>query len=255
MLRKTLKWIAPVLVLGYVACSAWLYFAQDALLYHPEFTHADAAQTNYALRRDGVTLRGWVVNPGQARALIYYGGNADAVQTMREDYGRWAPDRSVYLVAYRGYGASEGKPSQDALFGDALALYDEVRSRHASVAVIGRSMGSGVAAWVASQRPLEKLVLVTPFDSIADIAQRRFPMFPVQLMMRDRYDSWRYAPVVHCPVLVLQAPLDRVVPADSTARLLTRFAPPPRLVVIPGSGHGNIVADPAYGQAVADFLR
>jgi len=255
MLRKILKWMVLVLVLGYLACSASLYFAQGSLLYHPERTRAEAAQTDYALRRDDITLRGWVVNPGQARALIYFGGNADAVQSMRADYGRWAPDRSVYLVAYRGYGASEGRPSQQALFGDALAIYDDVRARHASVAVIGRSLGSGVATWVASQRPLEKLVLVTPFDSIADIAQRRFPIFPVQLMMRDRYDSWRYAPAVRCPVLVLQAPQDRVVPADSTARLLTRFTPPPRRVVIAGTGHGNIVADPAYGQAISDFLR
>ena len=254
-MTRFLKWTAAVLLLAWLAGAAGLYFAQGILLYHPEYTRVEAAQTDYALQRAGVTLRGWVVHPGQARALIYYGGNGDAVQTMREDYGRWAPDHSVYLLAYRGYGASGGKPGQEALFGDALALYDEVRSHHASVAVIGRSLGSGVATWVASQRPLEKLVLVTPFDSIADIAQRRFPMFPVQLMMRDRYDSWRYAPTVHCPVLVLQAPLDRVVPADSTARLLTRFTPPPRVVVIPGSGHGNIVADPAYGQAVADFLR
>ena len=255
MLRKILKWSALLLALGYLACASALYLVQGSLLYHPEHTHAAAAETSYALRRGAVTLRGWVVNPGQPRALIYFGGNGDAVQTMREDYGRWAPDRTVYLVAYRGYGASDGRPSQDALFGDALAIYDEVRSRHTAVAVIGRSLGSGVATFLASQRPLEKLVLVTPFDSIARIAQARFPLFPVDLMMRDRYDSWRYAPAVHCPVLVLVAPQDRVVPAASTARLLPLFRPPPQVLDIPGSGHGNIVGEPAYGQAVAAFLR
>lgn len=255
MLRKILKWSALLLVLGYLACGTALYLVQDSLLYHPEHTHAAAAETNYALRRGEVTLRGWVVNPGRPRALIYFGGNGDAVQTMREDYGRWAPDRSVYLVAYRGYGASDGQPSQDALFGDALAIVDEVRARHSSVAVIGRSLGSGVATFVASQRQLEKLVLVTPFDSIAHVAQARFPLFPVSLMMRDRYDSWRYASAVHCPVLALVAPLDRVVPAASTARLLPRFNPPPQVIDIPGSGHGDIVSAPAYGQAVAAFLR
>jgi pimeloyl-ACP methyl ester carboxylesterase len=254
-MRNFLKWTAAVLLLGWLGCAAWLYFAQDSLLYHPEHGHADPAQTDYALRRGVVTLRGWVMNPGRQRALIYFGGNGDAVQAYREDYARWAPDRTVYLVAYRGYGASEGQPSQDALFGDALAIYDDVRSRHASVAVVGRSLGSGVATWVASQRPLEKLVLVTPFDSIAQIAAARFPLFPVNLLIRDRYDSFRYAPAVHCPLLVLVAPLDRVVPADSTARLVRLFTPPPQVTDIPGSGHGNIVAAPAYGAAVSAFLR
>jgi pimeloyl-ACP methyl ester carboxylesterase len=252
---RLLKWIAALLLLAWLAGAAALYLAQARLLYHPEHSRVDPAQTDYSLSRDGLTLRGWVVNPGQPRALIYYGGNGDAVQNYREDYARWAPDRSVYLLAYRGYGASEGSPGQDALFGDALALYDAVRARHASVAVVGRSLGSGVATWVAAQRPLEKLVLVTPFDSIARIAAARFPLFPVNLLIRDRYDSFRYAPSVHCPLLVLVAAHDQVVPADSTARLLPLFTPAPRVITIPGSGHGDIVAKPAYGQAVAEFLR
>ena len=252
---RLLKWTVAVLLLAWLAGAATLYLAQTRLLYHPEHTRVEPAQTDYSLVREGVTLRGWVLNPGQPRALIYYGGNGDAVQDYRQDYARWAPDRSVYLLAYRGYGASEGQPSQDALFGDALALYDAVRGHHASVAVVGRSLGSGIATYVAAQRPLEKLVLVTPFDSIARIAQARFPIFPVQLMMRDRYDSYRYAPAVHCPLLVLAAEHDRVVPAASTARLLPLFTPPPRVITIPGTGHGDIVAAPAYGQAVAEFLR
>lgn len=255
MLRKLLRWLALVLALGYVGWAALLYLAQDKLLYHPEATHAGTADANYSLRRGEVTLRGWVVNAGQPRALIYFGGNGDAVQTMRADYARWAPDRTVYLVAYRGYGASDGKPRQDALFGDALAIFDDVRGRHAAVAVVGRSLGSGVATYVASQRPVERLVLVTPFDSIARIAQARFPMFPVEWMMRDRYDSWRYAPAVHCPVLALVASHDGVVPASSTARLLPLFQPPPQSITLPDTGHGSIVAAPAYGEAIAAFLR
>lgn len=254
-MTRILKWAAAVLLLGYLGCGAALYFAQRSLLYHPEHTRVDAAQTNYTLQRGDVTLRGWVLNPGRPRALVYFGGNGDAVQTMGGDYARWAPDRTVYLVAYRGYGASGGRPSQEALFGDALAIYDDLRSRHAAVAAVGRSLGSGVATWLASQRPLEKLILVTPFDSVARIAQGRFPIFPVGLLLRDRYDSWRYAPAVHCPLLVLVAPLDQVVPAASTARLVRRFSPPPQVIDIPGSGHGSIVGDPAYGEAVAAFLR
>lgn len=254
-MRKLLKWGAIVAVAGYLACGAGLYFAQRSFLYHPQYTRVPADQTDFSLRRDGLTLRGWVVNPGRDRALIYFGGNGDAVQTMRGDYAAMAPDRTVYLLAYRGYGASEGEPTEQGLLGDALALYDEVRGRHSAIAVVGRSLGSGVATWVASQRPVERLVLVTPYDSIARIAQGRFPLFPVSSMMRDPYESFRYAPRVHCPVLVLAAQDDRVIPAASTARLMQSFQPSPAYRLIEHSGHGDIVNKPEYTQAVSAFLR
>ena len=255
MLRKALRWGAILLVLAYAGAAAYLEVAQRSFLYFPQGTHVAPAQTNYALKRGEVTLRGWVVNPGQGRALIYFGGNGDAVQNMREDYARWAAGRTVYLVAYRGYGASDGAPTEAALFSDALAIYDDVRTRQQDIAVVGRSLGSGVATYLASQRPLQRLVLVTPFDSIARIAQGRFPMFPAALMMQDKYESWRYAPAVHCPVLVIAAQNDRVVPAASTARLMERFSPRPQFIRIDNVGHGNIIGDPAYAAAITDFLR
>ena len=255
MFRKILVWSAAVLVLGYIGSAIFMDLEQRSFLYFPQHTHVEPGQTDYALQRGAVTLRGWVMNPGQSSALIYFGGNGDAVQNMREDYARWGAGRTVYLVAYRGYGASDGTPTEAALFGDALAIYDDVRTRQPDIAVVGRSLGSGVATYLASQRPLQRLVLVTPFDSIARIAQRRFPMFPAALMMRDKFESWRYAPAVHCPVLVIAAQNDRVVPADSTARLMEKFSPTPQFIRIDRVAHGSIVGDPAYAAAVTDFLR
>ena len=255
MLRKALSWGAALLVLAYAGAAAYLEVAQRSFLYFPQGTHVDPAQTNYALKRGAVTLRGWVVNPGQGRALIYFGGNGDAVQNMREDYARWAAGRTVYLVAYRGYGASDGTPTEAALFSDALAIYDDVRTRQQDIAVVGRSLGSGVATWLAAQRPVQKLVLVTPFDSIARVAQGRFPIFPAGLMLKDKYESWRYAPQVRCPVLVLEAQNDGIVPADSTAHLLEKFSPAPKFIEIDHVGHNNIIRDPVYAAAITDFLH
>lgn len=255
MLRKTLSWSAVLLVLAYAGTAAYLELAQRSFLYFPQGTRVEPGQTDYALQRGDVTLRGWVMNPGQSRALIYFGGNGDAVQKMREDYARWGAGRTVYLVAYRGYGASDGTPTEAALFGDALAIYDDVRTRQQDIAVIGRSLGSGVATYLASQRPLERLALVTPFDSVARVAQGRFPIFPVGLMLKDKYESWRYAPQVRCPVLVLEAQHDGIVPAESTTRLLEKFQPPPRFIEIDHVGHNDIIHDPVYAAAITDFLR
>ena len=88
------------------------------------------AGTTLHLAVAGTPLRGWEVNPGRPRGLVYFGGNGEAVQHLRPELERRFPDHTCYLLAYRGYGASEGRPSERALVGDALALMDHVATRH-----------------------------------------------------------------------------------------------------------------------------
>ena len=95
--------------------------------------------------------------------------------------------------------------------------------QHPDVIVIGRSLGTGVAARLASTRPVAKLVLVTPYDSLLGIAQRQFPLFPVRWLLIDKYESWRYVPGIKAPVLILRAEHDELIPAASTEALRARF--------------------------------
>src|SRR5581483_3606208 len=108
----------------------------------------------------------------------------------------------------RGYGGSSGKASEAALFEDGLTLFDEVQKAHPQVEVVGRSLGSGVAVYVASLRPAARLVLVTPYDSIAEIGARQFPFVPVKWLLLDRFESWKYAPQVTAPTLIIAAEHD-----------------------------------------------
>jgi pimeloyl-ACP methyl ester carboxylesterase len=126
---------------------------------------------------------------------------------------------------YRGYGGSSGTPSEKAFFADALALFDKVHASHFEIDVVGRSLGSGVAVYLASQRPVERLVLVTPFDSLQEIAAALFPFFPVRWLLLDRFESWKYAPQVSAPTLIIAAGHDEVVPRASTELLRSRFKP------------------------------
>ena len=137
-------------------------------------------------------------------------------------------------MPYRGYGGSDGEPDRDAMLADALALYDEVAKRHPGqpVAVVGRSLGSGVAAWVASRRPVAKLVLVTPFDSLGKVAKVHYPWLPVDLLLRERYDSADWLRGRREPTLVLRASDDRAVPAANTDALLAALPPTTQVVAI-----------------------
>lgn len=243
-------------LLAYAAVCGLMYFNQRDFIYFPQLTHGDLA-TDFALERDGVTLRGWAVNPGQPDPILYFGGNAERVEGNRDDFAAWFPRRSVYLLAYRGYGASQGEPSEAALAGDAVALYDLVRSRHPGqrISLIGRSLGSGVAAHVAARRPVDRLALVTPFDSLAAAAQGHYPWLPVGWLMTDRYDSAALLASYPGPVLVLHAGRDAVVPAARTAALVEALAMPPEVVVFPRADHNDVHLQPGYGAALSAFLR
>ena len=254
---RVLLWIAGAAIAGYLAVCALLYFQQRRLIYYPQSTRAEPTQTDIELARPGATLRGWVVNPGQRDAVLYLGGNAEAVQANREDLARWLPGHTTYLFAYRGYGASDGIPGEATLLADALAQYDEVVRRHPEgrVSVIGRSLGSGVAAHVAAERDVPRLVLVTPFDSLAAVAQAHYPLFPVRWLLHDRYDSRQRLPRHHGELLVLRAGRDAVVPPAHTDRLLAAFRGKARVVDFPQASHDDLSTDPSYGRALQDFLE
>ena len=253
---RTLLWILALLALGYLAVCVLVAARQRDLMYFPGFTRASAVDTDLTLVVDDVRLRAWVVNPGRAHALVYFGGNAEAVEVHRDTFAHWFPDHTVYLPAYRGYGASEGSPSEDALKRDALAFFDHAAGRHTSVDVIGRSLGSGVAAHVASRRAVRRLVLVTPFDSMVTVARHHYPWLPVDWLLRDRFDTARALARFEGEVQVVRADRDEVVPAHSTRRLMDAL---PRAstseVTLVGAGHNTVDADPAYGAALQAFMR
>ncbi|RAO78297.1 alpha/beta hydrolase [Dyella jiangningensis] len=247
--------LAALLVLLYGGLCLSMYLGQRQQVYHPEASWQVRQSPDVELLHDGVKLRGWVMNPGRGKALLYFGGNGERVEDSRADLARWLPDRTIYLVAYRGYGASEGTPGETALVGDAVALFDEVAPQYSAVAVLGRSLGSGVAVQLAAKRPVERLVLVTPFDSLVRVAAGYFPWVPVNALMRERFESWRYAGAIRCPVLVIQAEEDEVIPAVRTRALVGAFGQPPALQVVADAGHNTIQDYADYRVSLDRFLR
>jgi uncharacterized protein len=249
-------WLILPFALIYLGLCGFMYVKQRDLIYYPQVTRVEATQTDFELVRDGITLRGWVVNPGQPRALIYFGGNAESVQFNRETFATWFPRHTVYLVAYRGFGASEGAPTEQDLFDDALALYDYVQKQHreSGVDVIGRSLGSGVASRVAAQRRVRRLALITPYDTMANVGQAHYRWLPVYWITKDRFDSVQNLAHYGGPILVVRAGQDQVIPAANTQRLIDSLPRPPQVIELPAADHSNVSLDPAYAKALTTFF-
>jgi pimeloyl-ACP methyl ester carboxylesterase len=240
---------------------------QDSLLYHPVASPRalPAAPRGWnveslALERPGgVELRGWLVKPPgvSATPLVYFGGNGEEISWLIPVSDRLG-NHALALVNYRGYGDSTGRPSEAALLADAVALVDALRARSDidgdRVALMGRSLGAGVAVHVASVRAVERVVLVSPYDSIAAVAATHFPAALVRVVVSDRYDSASLAPAVRAPLLVIVAGNDDIIPVAHSRRLHALWGGPKQWLELRHAGHNDLQDYDEYWQAIAAFL-
>ena len=241
---------AGALVTYALACAA-LFFMQRSLLYFPQAKPQGSAANSLRLAVEGAQLELTVRRLAGEKALVYFGGNAEDVSASLRSLSQAFPEHAIFLMNYRGYGSSTGKPSEPALHADALVLFDHVAVKHKNVTVMGASLGSGVAVRLASARPVERLILVTPYNSILEVAAAKFRLFPVALLLQDRFESWRYAPLVTAPTRVLMAEFDEMIPAASTQRLLAAFKPGvATLATIKQTSHNTITQSTAYLDAL-----
>lgn len=239
--------LVAVVALVYLGLCVALFLYQRNLIYFPRPRSTASGGTTLMLPTDAAQLLVTVRQHSGPNALIYFGGNAEDVSYSLPSLSTAFPDHAVYLLHYRGYGGSSGKPSEAALFADALALFDKVHTDHQNVVVVGRSLGSGVAVHLASLRPVTRLVLVTPYDSLQELAAQQFPYFPVRWLLLDKFESWRYAEHITVPTLVVAAEHDEVIPRESTEALYRHF--PTGIAsfkVVAGTSHNSISESPAY---------
>lgn len=211
---------------------------------------------------DGTRLSGWLLtpkSPGTHPAVIYFGGRSEEVSWVVRDAGMMFPDMTVLVMNYRGYGDSHGIPGERQMMEDGKMLFDWLAAHTyvnpSKIAVVGRSLGSGVAIQLGALRPVAAIVLITPYDSILAIAKRRFRSMPISLMLKHPFESIKYAAKISAPVLVLRAASDNVVPHSHTDLLVSKLSKSPVDQVIPASDHHNIPHLPETQKRIADFLH
>jgi pimeloyl-ACP methyl ester carboxylesterase len=195
----------------------------------------------------GTAVNGWLLVPhdgqGPFPAIMYFGGRSEEVSWL-QDAAKWFPGHVVFAMNYRGYGESGGSPSERALFGDALQEFDYLASCSQvdpkRITVIGRSLGTCVAAYVVANRPAESTVLITPYDSVLNLARNVFYLIPVGLILSHRFESIRFARSAKQPCLALLAEHDDVVPEIHTRRLIDAWGGKLDVLRIPGSDHCDI---------------
>ncbi len=248
------RMVLVLAVLYGLLCFA-VFLVQRRMIYYPTPEPASPSFPVLTLDVPGASLRISARPMEGPHALVYFGGNAEDVSMTIREFAAAFPGRAVYMPHYRGYGGSSGRPSEAALHSDAREVLDWVISMHPEVAVIGRSLGSAVAVRLAAEAPVEKLVLVTPFDSMLRMARHSFPLLPVDLLLLDRYESTGAGAKVTAPTLIIAADRDEVVPMERTFLLREAFADGvAEMLVIRGAGHNTLSGFPEYMNAVVDWI-
>lgn len=251
MIRRVMSFVL-LLALAYALLCLALYVFQRALIYHPQPRRAPPSTPSFMLEATGASVQVTTRAMLGADAVLYFGGNAEDVAGSLPSLAQAFPAHALHLMHYRGWGASSGKPTEAALVDDAHRLFDHVQRTHPSITVVGRSLGSGVAVQLAASRPVARLVLVTPYDSVASLAAAQFPWVPVRWLLEDRFDSVAHAPTLAAATTVVIAARDEVIArrhSDALVAALPRDTT--RVHVIEGAGHNTIHVAPAYAPLLA----
>jgi pimeloyl-ACP methyl ester carboxylesterase len=254
-------------LLGYGAIAAALFFSQTSIIFPTRLVPPAGPLPARAERLeftapDGVRLEGVLIPPARASvgprvAILGFAGNASNAAAIAEFLADLYPEHPVIGFHYRGYRPSGGVPSAAALLDDAPLIHDLVRERLQPdrIVAVGISIGSGVAAGLAGRRPLDGLVLVTPFDSVRAVAQGQFPWLPVSLLIRHDLPSSETLARTDVPVAIVAAERDGVIPPRHTRALARATRKLVYDVTLAGAQHNDIAFHPEFRTSMRQALE
>lgn len=238
-------------------------------VFFPERAHYAApadfgltAQDVWLTTSDGVRLHGWhLPAAGSANLMLFCHGNAGNISHRLDNLARLhRAGVAVFIFDYRGYGLSQGKPSEAGLYLDADAAWDwaqaQARRQGGRVVVFGRSLGGVAAVHLAASRQPAGLILESTFTNLGDMAKVHFHLPGLRSWLGGRFNSQGRAPRVGCPVLMLHGDADDIVPFRLGQELYEALPQPKRFITLGGAGHNDtyLKGGPAYFDRLADFV-
>ncbi len=268
-LWRGLRAVLRVALASYLGLMLYMFLAQSKFVFFPSGPPL-FAPSDVGLEYEEVvlevgeadTIHGWFVpvTEGERGVVLFCHGNAgnigDRFETIAILHGLGF---STLIFDYRGYGRSTGRASEKNCYADAEAMWDYLTTTRGvsaqRIVVFGRSLGGGVASWLAAERTPGALVLESTFTSIADLGQEIYPFIPVRLLSRIRFDTAKRLPKIRCPVIVIHSPRDDVIPYHHGKRLF-ELAPEPKTFIELSGDHneGFLAQGDAYINGLDEAL-
>ncbi|TVQ66342.1 MAG: alpha/beta hydrolase [Balneolaceae bacterium] len=265
---STVLWILMLVAGGYLIILLLMYLFQSAFIYFPTKNLTATPEDRgleyeevYLYTEDDLRLHGWYIPAPEARgSVLFFHGNAGNISGRLESIMIFNELRlNVMIFDYRGYGRSEGKPTEEGTYRDAIAAWrylTEVQDENPrDIILFGRSLGGGVAAWLASEVEAGGLVLESTFTSAADLASEIYPFIPVRWLLRIRYPVIDYIDEIRKPVMIAHSRNDEVIPYHHGQKLYEAASEPKyRLELQGGHNDGFILTGRHYLDGWDHFL-
>ncbi len=247
----------------YIALSLLLYQLRWKLIFHPRQLNPFFAnpwkEHKFAIDTQHDHLEGWFFKHPALKEnplIIYFGGNAEDITHHFETIDQFQ-NVSMIFISYPGYLGNRGHPSQDTIFSNALATYDYLIDKEgispSQIIPMGRSLGASVAAYLASKRTVNGLILITPFDAIMNVAKKIALFAPFTWLLYRTFDTAKYLNNVNVPPLILIAKRDEVIPTSSTQNLIRSFNRTMTVKEIPSADHQDISTFDAFYEAINEY--
>jgi pimeloyl-ACP methyl ester carboxylesterase len=262
---RILTWLLGFAAFLYVAVCAVLYFQQERLLFFPtklpanyRFSFAQPVEEQWITTPDGTRLHGLLFPADSAQGLIFYlHGNAGALDSWGDAAALYTRlGYSVFMLDYRGYGKSGGHiSSQQQFLEDVQVAYQQLLTEFAEqkTIILGYSLGTGAAAWLAARHHPRLLILQAPYYSMQATARQHYPWVP-GFIVRYPLNTAREFPRVSAPIVIFHGEQDEVIDYQSTLRLKAMMKPQDQFITLAGAGHNGMTGNPTYQAEIRHLL-
>lgn len=268
-LSRKQKWlrVINILLVIYLVAGVGLYFLQDRFLFHPETIDNEKKfnfsipykEANVILNKDyDMNVVQFLTNDSIAKGVIlYFHGNKKNI----EWYAKYVPlftksGFEVWMVDYPGFGKSTGKLTEEALYEFAEQLYTMAKTKYnpEQIVIYGKSLGTGIAAWLASKHTAKRVILETPYYSMISLVSHYFPIYPVGKILKYHIPTHTYLSIVNAPVTIFHGTDDGVIPYSNAERLKPLLKPNDEFISIPDGEHINLSEFSLYKEKMDSLL-
>jgi fermentation-respiration switch protein FrsA (DUF1100 family) len=220
-----------IIVLSYLSITAVLYFSQRNLLYHPTENNYSGDKLTVTIDKvkitteDNLELLAWYHEKdiNNLKTILYLHGNAGSLENRIHKINHFENiNINFLLLAWRGFSGNKGKPTEEGLYKDAKAAIKwlkEKGTKDQNIIIYGESLGTGIATEIAQNKNYAGVILESPFTSMIEAGSSKYPIFPIKILLKDKYESNKKIKNIKSPILIMHGEEDKIVPFSMGKKL------------------------------------
>jgi hypothetical protein len=225
-MKLTIKYFLSVIITIYLIILTIAYFTQEKIVYSPPDILREPQDIKIIYYNvNNAAIKTYLSKGTSSEAIIYLGAHNENIAIKIKTLKAAFPNKSLYLINYRGYANSTGIPSETAIYSDVGEIYKIISSKSSNVTIVGNEMGANIAVKIAHDFPVKNIILISPSDSISNAIYDHIPILPISILFRDKFNAMRFAPLVRAKTKVIAYEKGGYISIERSKNIYKKFAP------------------------------